>query len=90
VAGAVAAADAAGSPVVFLEGDPAYYSRAGFEPAARYGFTPPSVRIPPAAFQCVLLPAYDPSLNGALVYPDTFWFHDAVGLRGERLERFGL
>lgn len=90
VARAVEAADAAGAPVLFLEGDPAYYSRLGFEPAAQHGFTPPSPRIPPPGFQCVLLSAYEPSLTGALVYPDTFWIHDRVGLRGERLERFGL
>ena len=68
-------------PVVFLEGDPAYYRRLGWQPAAHWGFTAPSVRIPEAAFQAVRLPAYDASVTGALVYPDVFWRHDAVGLR---------
>ena len=90
VARAIEAADAAGSPVLFLEGDPAYYGPLGFEPAAQHGFTPPSPRIPLPGFQCVLLCAYEPTLTGGLVYPDTFWIHDRVGLRGERLERFGL
>jgi putative acetyltransferase len=68
-------------PVVFLEGDPAYYQRLGFEPAGGRGFVRPSVRIPEAAFQLRPLAAYDAALHGALVYPDVFWRHDAVGLR---------
>ena len=68
-------------PVVFLEGDPGYYGRLGFEAAGSWGFTAPSARIPPAAFQAVRLPSYDASVQGALVYPDVFWRHDAVGLR---------
>jgi putative acetyltransferase len=87
---AIEEADAVGAPVVFLEGDPDYYGRLGFRPAAQYGFRPPSPRIPLPAFQCVLLSTYESSINGGVVYPDTFWLHDRVGLRGERLERFGL
>jgi putative acetyltransferase len=68
-------------PVVFLEGDPGYYHRLGWQPAGDWGFTPPSVRIPAAAFQAVRLPSYDPGVTGALVYPDVFWRHDCVGLR---------
>jgi putative acetyltransferase len=68
-------------PVVFLEGDPAYYGRLGFRSAAESGFARPSVRIPVAAFQLWQLPAYVDDLSGALVYPDVFWRHDAVGLR---------
>ena len=71
-------------PVVFLEGDPAYYRRLGWRPACTWGFTRPSVRIPEPAFQGVLLPAYerlDPKPTGALVYPDVFWRFDSVGLR---------
>jgi putative acetyltransferase len=90
VARAIEAADALGSPVLFLEGDPDYYARLGFEPAAQHGFSPPSPRVPLPGFQCVLLSAYGPSLTGGLVYPDTFWVHDRVGVRGELLERFGL
>jgi putative acetyltransferase len=90
VAAAIKATDAMGSPVLFLEGDPGYYGRLGFGPAAKHGFTPPSTRIPLPGFQCVLLSTYEPSLTGGLVYPDTFWVHDRVGVRGEILERFGL
>ncbi len=68
-------------PAVFLEGSPRYYPRFGFVPGAEHSFTPPSVRIPDRAFQVLLLPSYTPEVRGALVYPDVFWRHDAVGLR---------
>ena len=38
-------------------------------------------RVVVAALMACLLPAYEPSLSGALVYPDAFWRHDCVGLR---------
>jgi len=84
---AVAEAERAGSPAVFLEGDPAYYSRLGWQPASELGVTAPSVRIPDRAFQAVRLSAWEPEMTGALVYADTFWALDVVGLRGERLAR---
>jgi len=68
-------------PAIFLEGDPAYYSRVQFVPATGWGFRSPSVRIPPRAFQVRLLPTYESWMTGALVYPDAFWSSDAVGLR---------
>lgn len=71
-------------PLVFLEGDPAYYSKLGFEPAAEHGFRTPSLRIPQRAFQVMRLPAYETWMTGTFVYRDTFWNHDAVGLRGEQ------
>ena len=58
-----------------------YYGRVGFRAGASGGFLAPSSRIPPAAFQFVALPSYEPWMTGALVYPDVFWEHDAVGLR---------
>ena len=73
-------------PVVFLEGDPRFYSRLGFEPAGACGFRKPSLRIPDAAFQAMILPAHEPWMIGTLVYPEAFWDHDAVGLRGRRLD----
>ena len=90
MAKAIEATDSIGWPVLFLEGDPGYYGRSGFELAAAHGFTPPSPRVPPGGFQCVLMSAYQPSLTGRVVYPDVFWVHDRVGVRGELLERFGL
>ena len=68
-------------PVVFLEGDPGYYSRFGFAPGGDQGFRKPSLRIPDAAFQAIRLPEYEPWMTGTLVYAEPFWRHDAVGLR---------
>jgi putative acetyltransferase len=68
-------------PLVFLEGDPAHYSRAGFEPGAAHGFRNPSLRIPDRAFQVYRLSAYEPWMTGTLVYSQTYWDHDVVGLR---------
>lgn len=70
-----------GVPLVFLEGSPAYYPRFGFEPGGDHGFRKPSLRIPDAAFQVVRLPAYEPWMTGTLVYAQTFWDYDLVGLR---------
>lgn len=74
-------------PALFLEGDPAYYGRFGFVAGGSVGYRRPSLRIPPAGFQVVQLPAHQPWMTGTLVYPPVFWEHDLVGLRGERLER---
>jgi putative acetyltransferase len=82
---AVQRAEELGSPAVFLEGHPAYYSRLGFRPAAELGVTPASRRVPAAAFQAVRFTIFEPWMRGGLVYPDPFWRHDAVGLRGEVL-----
>ena len=85
VARAVEAAEATGVPAIVLEGDPRYYSRLGFGPAAELGLTPASPRVPAAAFQAVRFPAYEPWMRGQIVYPETFWTYDAVGLRGAEL-----
>jgi putative acetyltransferase len=74
-------------PALFLEGDPAYYGRLGFTAGAALGYRRPSLRIPPVAFQVIELPAHQPWMTGTLVYPQVFWDHDLVGLRGERLNR---
>lgn len=73
--------DSLGVPAVFLEGDPGYYSRLGFEPAKPLGVRKPSLRIPDAAFQVMKLSAYEPWMTGTLVYADAFWRHDLVGRR---------
>ncbi|HJQ42493.1 MAG TPA: N-acetyltransferase [Jatrophihabitantaceae bacterium] len=79
---AIRSAKALGVPLVFLEGNPAYYSRHGWSAAADLGFHPPSSRIPAPGFQVATLETYEPaSMTGALVYNDTFWTHDRVGLR---------
>jgi len=68
-------------PAVFLEGDPGYYSRLGFQPAGPLGFRRPSLRIPEPAFQVMRLAGYEDWMIGTLVYAQEFWDHDAVGLR---------
>lgn len=68
-------------PLLFLEGDPAFYSRLGFVPGGPLGFRKPSLRVPDAAFQVVKLPAYEEWMSGTLVYAHEFWDHDCVGLR---------
>jgi len=73
--------DQCGTPLVFLEGNPAYYSRFGFAAGGDSGFRKPSLRIPDAAFQVVKLSAYEPWMTGTLVYASAFWEHDCVGLR---------
>jgi putative acetyltransferase len=85
VAAALDASRARGVPAVFLEGDPAYYSRRGFVAARELGFDRPSERIPWAAFQVVVLEAHEPWMTGRLVYPEAHWRADTVGLRGEVL-----
>jgi putative acetyltransferase len=78
---ALAAADRHGVPLVFLEGDPDYYGRRGFETASVHGFRAPSLRIPDVAFQVARLSPYEPWMTGTLVYAETFWALDCVGLR---------
>jgi putative acetyltransferase len=68
-------------PLVFLEGSPAFYPRLGFRPAGPLGFRRPSLRIPEAAFMVAPMPSYEPWMTGTLVYAETFWRHDCVGLR---------
>lgn len=75
-----------GVPVVFLEGDPGYYSRLGFRPGTVFGFRKPSLRIPGGAFQALTLSAYQSWMTGTLVYSEIFWRHDAVGLRDSNHE----
>lgn len=82
LAEALAVAARLEAPLVFLEGDPGYYSRRGWQAAVDLGFSPPSTRIPASAFRVVTLDTYEPeSMTGALVYNDTFWAFDSVGLR---------
>lgn len=78
---AVRRAEQLGVPAVFLEGDPRYYARLGWERASARGFGSPSARIPDPAFQVFVLPAWQPWMRGSFVYNDTFWAMDCVGLR---------
>jgi putative acetyltransferase len=78
---ALAAAAERKVPLVFLEGNPAYYGTRGFERADELGFRSPSLRIPPPGFQVARMPAYESWMTGTLVYSETFWALDLVGLR---------
>ncbi|GIF09677.1 GNAT family N-acetyltransferase [Actinoplanes siamensis] len=77
----VAELDRRDVPLVFLEGDPAYYSRRGFVAGDTLAFRKPSLRTPDAAFQVRPLAGHRPWMTGTLVYLHTFWDHDCVGLR---------
>lgn len=68
-------------PLVFLEGNPAFYGKVGFKPGVMAEFIAPSNRIPELAFQFFALQRFEPWMTGRLVYPDVFWEMDAVGLR---------
>lgn len=80
---AVARARQLQAPAIFLEGDPRYYARLGWQRASERGFTAPSVRIPDPGFQVCVLPSWQPWMVGAVVYNDTFWALDFVGLRAD-------
>lgn len=69
-------------PLLFTVGDPGYYSRFGFVRGDLLGFRPPSTRVPGEAFQARPLPGRPGFVTGALVLPDAWWRHDAVGDRG--------
>lgn len=85
---ALEAAEQMEAPAVFLEGDPGFYGPKGWRPAAEVGVTPPSERIPAPACQVVTLSRFDDGMRGRLVYADSFWAHDCVGLRGDALRAF--
>ena len=69
----VARVEAAGEPLVVVEGDPRYYGRFGFEHAVPHGI---HIALPdwaPAeAAQVLRLAAYDPSFRGRVRYPPAF------------------
>ncbi|MEV0697672.1 N-acetyltransferase [Saccharopolyspora sp. NPDC050389] len=64
-------ADALGEPVVVLLGHLDYYPMFGFEPAEKYGITPP---VPEwgSHFQARTLAAYRPSIRGEFAYAKPF------------------
>jgi putative acetyltransferase len=64
-------AEAAGEPLVLLEGDPGYYSRFGFRRAGELGIEAPE-GAPPQYFQARPLAAYTPEVCGQAVYPPSF------------------
>ena len=81
VAAGVEAARGLDRPMLFLEGSPTFYGSRGFEPASAYGFEAPSRRVPPPAFQVVVLAEQPEWMTGRVVYPEVWWRHDSTGLR---------
>lgn len=75
----LAAAEAAGAPMVFLEGNDKYYGPRGFNCAVPHNIRRPSLRIPERAFQVHLLRGYKADMTGTFVYRDVHWKH-GVGL----------
>lgn len=69
VRAALSAATAAGERLVLVLGDPAYYRRFGFRPAAEHGVEPPD-GWPAPAFQALLLGGAPPT--GPARYPEPF------------------
>lgn len=65
--------DAAGEPLIVLEGSPFYYGRLGFEFAVPLGITIDlPAWAPPEAAQVMKLRNYDPAVRGHVVYPPAF------------------
>ncbi len=82
---ALARANGMGVAAVFLEGDWTYYGRRGFVSAVPLGLIRPSLRIPEPAFQVATLSRYEMWMTGQVVYPESMWDTDSVGLRDPRL-----
>lgn len=71
VRGVIAAADDLGEPLMVLLGEPAYYSRFGFKPAAELGIAAPEPEWGDY-FQACPLAAYDGALTGIFRYAEPF------------------
>lgn len=71
VRGVIAAADDLGEPLMVLLGEPAYYSRFGFKPAAELGIAAPEPEWGDY-FQACPLAAYDGALTGTFRYAEPF------------------
>jgi putative acetyltransferase len=63
-------ADEAGEPLVLILGNPAYYGRFGFEPAAPLGLEAPATY--GNDWMAAKLTAYDPAVRGRVVFPPAF------------------
>jgi len=68
-----AAADQRGEPLLLVQGDPRFYGRVGFEPAAPYGISQPLPEwAAPEASQLLRLSSYRSSLRGDVIYSPAF------------------
>lgn len=61
---AVKEAESTTAPILFLEGNPAFYGPRGFEASKPRGIRSPSLRIPEPALQMVRLPSYSQEMTG--------------------------
>jgi len=82
---ALRTADELGVAAVFLEGDWAFYGKRGFVRGASLQLLRPSLRIPEPAFQVARLSRYESWMTGHVIYPESMWETDSVGLRDPRL-----
>jgi putative acetyltransferase len=82
---ALRTADELGVAAVFLEGDRAFYGKRGFVRSASLQLLRPSLRIPEPAFQVARLSRYESWMTGHVIYPESMWETDSVGLRDPRL-----
>ena len=82
---ALRTADELGVAAVFLEGDRAFYGKRGFVRGASLQLLRPSLRIPEPAFQVARLSRYESWMTGHVIYPESMWETDSVGLRDPRL-----
>lgn len=73
------------SPLLVLEGSPAYYGPRGFAPGSAHGVRPASDRTPAPACQVALGEGYEEWMTGRVIYREVWWRHDAVGLRDPEL-----
>jgi putative acetyltransferase len=64
-------ADQRQEPLVTVLGDPPYYQRFGFRPAAHFDIQPP-IGIPDEPFMAIALKHYDDRLRGRVTYPPAF------------------
>jgi len=78
-------ADEMGVAAVVLEGDWAYYGVRGFVSGASLQLLRPSLRIPEPAFQVAPLSRFESWMTGHVIYPESMWETDSVGLRDPRL-----
>ena len=82
---ALRTADEMGVAAVVLEGDWAYYGVRGFVSGASLQLLRPSLRIPEPAFQVAPLSRFESWMTGHVIYPESMWETDSVGLRDPRL-----
>ena len=85
LAAAIDAASATGVPLVFLEGDPGFYSARGWEPPPGTASSDRPNASPTRRARWCCSTRTSRWMTGRLVYPDVWWRLDLVGLRDPAL-----